>query len=43
MPKFPALTDKQIIKKLRKAGFRFYKFAKLKGAMKCGLEILMEK
>ena len=28
MPKFPALTDKQVIKKLRKAGFRFYKFAK---------------
>ena len=28
MPKFPALTDKQIIKKLRKAGFRFYRYAK---------------
>jgi len=28
MPKFPALTDRQVIKKLRKAGFRFYKFAK---------------
>jgi len=28
MPKFPALTDKQVIKKLRKAGFSFYKFAK---------------
>jgi predicted RNA binding protein YcfA (HicA-like mRNA interferase family) len=28
MPKFPALTDKQIIKKLRKVGFRFYRYAK---------------
>jgi len=28
MPKFPALTDKQVIKKLGKAGFRFYRFAK---------------
>jgi len=28
MPKFPALTDKQVIKKLRKAGFRFYRYAK---------------
>ena len=28
MPKFPALTDKQIIKKLLKAGFRFYRYAK---------------
>ena len=28
MPKFPALTDRQVIKKFRKAGFRFYKSAK---------------
>jgi len=28
MPKFPALTDKQVIKKLRKAGFRFYRYTK---------------
>jgi predicted RNA binding protein YcfA (HicA-like mRNA interferase family) len=28
MPKLPALTDKQVIKKLRKAGFRFYRSAK---------------
>jgi len=28
MSKFPALTDKQVIKKLRKVGFRFYRYAK---------------
>jgi predicted RNA binding protein YcfA (HicA-like mRNA interferase family) len=28
MPKFPALTDKQVIKKLQKINFRFYKYAK---------------
>jgi len=28
MPRFPALTDKQVIKKLRKIDFRFYKYAK---------------
>jgi len=28
MPKFPALTDKQVIIKLRRAGFIFYKSAK---------------
>lgn len=28
MFKFPALTDKQVIRKLRKAGFRFYRYAK---------------
>ena len=28
MSKFPALTDKQVIKKLRKVGFRFHRYAK---------------
>lgn len=28
MSKLPALTDKQVIKKLRKAGFRFYRSTK---------------
>lgn len=28
MSKFPALTDKQTIKKLQRAGFRFYRHAK---------------
>lgn len=28
MSKFPALTDKQAIKKLRQAGFKFYRYAK---------------
>lgn len=28
MPKFPALTDKQIIKKIKKCGFIFYKQCK---------------
>jgi predicted RNA binding protein YcfA (HicA-like mRNA interferase family) len=28
MPKFPALTDKQVIKKIRQCGFVFYKQCK---------------
>ncbi len=28
MPKFPAITDKELIKKIRKIGFAFYRQAK---------------